>query len=261
VNPANCSTTATGSENTAVGFNALFGDTTGSFNSAYGVQSLSGNQDGEANTSMGWYSMKEAVSAFGNTAIGAQTLQMNNGSYNSAVGHSALINATGSYNIAIGVSAGFSLGAGSSNIEIGNTGAAADANTIRIGTNAANPQAPVAGEQTRTFIAGIFNSGTPPAGALSVFVGSDGHLYGGPAPIIVPINVTSEEFHSLQRTVEEQKTIIDQQRTEFETRVAQQQKTLETLTAQLKQQNDQLQRVTVRMEQNRAKLQKVANRK
>ena len=94
-------------------------------------------------------------------------------------------------------------------------------------------------------------------GTLSVFVGSDGHLYGGPALIG---NATSDEFQLLQRTVEEQKATIEQQRAEFEIRVAQQQKTLETLTATPAEGNQRpAQRVTVRMEQNRTKLPKVAD--
>src|SRR5262249_33154613 len=53
-------------------------------------------------------------------------------------------NTTGNYNIAVGASAGSNITTGSSNIEIGNAGAAGDTSTIRIGTS-----------QTATYIAGI----------------------------------------------------------------------------------------------------------
>ena len=49
----------------------------------------------------------------------------------------------------MGANAGFNLTTGSNNIDIGNQGVAAEANTIRIG---------VEGTQTATFIAGIANA-------------------------------------------------------------------------------------------------------
>src|SRR5205823_11880352 len=65
---------------------------------------------------------------------------------NTAIGASALQNSTGSSNIAVGSNAGANLTTGSNNIDIGNQGAAGDANTIRIGT---------VGTQSATFVAGI----------------------------------------------------------------------------------------------------------
>ncbi|MEY2511762.1 MAG: hypothetical protein QOE26_2525 [Verrucomicrobiota bacterium] len=56
-------------------------------------------------------------------------------------------------------------------------------------------------------------------------------------------------------------TAIAQQRDEFKALVAEQRKSIETLTAKVKAQDDQLQRVTVRMEQNRVTPKTVANRK
>jgi trimeric autotransporter adhesin len=69
---------------------------------------------------------------------------------NTAVGANALRNATGSDNIALGEGAGVAVLAGNNNIEIGNGGASADDNTIRIGLE---------GTQTQTFIAGILGNG------------------------------------------------------------------------------------------------------
>ena len=73
-------------------------------------------------------------------------------------------NTTGSDNIALGYEAGFSLTTGGNNVDIGNLGAAADSNTIRIGTQ---------GTQTATYIAGIFNSS---ASGGAVEVSSTGKL-------------------------------------------------------------------------------------
>jgi len=55
-------------------------------------------------------------------------------------------NTSGSYNIALGYRAGYNLATGSSNIDIGNLGLAADNNIIRIGSG-----------QTQAFIAGVIN--------------------------------------------------------------------------------------------------------
>lgn len=76
---------------------------------------------------------------------------------------------TGSRNLAIGAFAGVNLTTGSDNIHIGNDGASADSNTIRIGSS-----------QTATFIAGI--NGAPSSSGVAVFVNSSGQLGTGPSP-------------------------------------------------------------------------------
>jgi hypothetical protein len=75
-----------------------------------------------------------------------------------------IYNTTGNGNIALGVAAGYNLTTGDNNIDIGNAGVAAEANTIRIGTQ---------GTQTATYIAGI--SGTAVTGD-TVIVNSSGQL-------------------------------------------------------------------------------------
>jgi len=65
----------------------------------------------------------------------------------------------------LGFNAGFNLTTGSNNIDVGNTGAAAEANTIRIGT---------VGTQTNAYIAGIYQATA--AKGLAVIVDSTGHL-------------------------------------------------------------------------------------
>ena len=82
----------------------------------------------------------------GNTVIGFNALFSNtNGNNNTANGFEALLSNTGARNIALGVRAGGNLTTGDNNIDIGNSGVAAEANTIRIGKQ---------GTQTATFIAG-----------------------------------------------------------------------------------------------------------
>jgi hypothetical protein len=101
------------------------------------------------------------------TAAGVNALLKNTtGQENTAIGvdDALLGNTTGNNNIAVGYKAGNNLSTGSNNVDIGNLGAAGDANTIRIGTQ---------GTQTATYIAGIFNSS---ASGGAVEVSSTGKL-------------------------------------------------------------------------------------
>ena len=114
---------------------ALFCNTTGFYNMANGSNAMVHNTTGSYNV-----------------AEGLNALRLNTtGSNNTAVGLSALLNnTTGGATLRWEASAGSALTTGSNNIEIGNLGVAAEANTIRIGKQ---------GTQTATFIAGI--SGVP----------------------------------------------------------------------------------------------------
>src|SRR6266567_3415773 len=90
--------------NTAEGQSALFSLTTGTYNTAVGQQALTANSIGNDNT-----------------AIGAGALLNNvDGTYNAAIGFQALLsNTTGYDNVAMGHNAGTSQTTGSNNIYIG----------------------------------------------------------------------------------------------------------------------------------------------
>ena len=139
-----------GSNNTAIGAYALFyPDTSGSDNVAVGYQALYSNTTGEYNTASGDGALHSNINGVSNTASGYQTLYANTtGIDNTATGvHALASNTSGSNNIAEGWHAGVNLTTGSNNIDIGSPGAAGDHNTIKIG---------VQGTQTATFIAGIY---------------------------------------------------------------------------------------------------------
>src|SRR5437868_1460833 len=123
----------TGTDNTAIGFNALFSNTTGDSNTATGSQALVSNSTGVRNTANGF------------AALNSNTT----GEMNTATGRAALVNNT----------------TGNNNIDLGNLGVAAEANTIRIGTQ---------GTQTNAYLAGIYQTNI--ARGLVVKVDSDGHL-------------------------------------------------------------------------------------
>src|SRR5439155_478489 len=122
-----------GGDNTAEGTDALFSLTTGTDNTAIGFIALFSSTTGDSNT---------------------------------ADGYDALVNnTTGADNIALGNFAGGNLTTGDNNIDLGNLGVAAEANTIRIGTQ---------GTQTNAYLAGIYQTNI--ARGLVVKVDSDGHL-------------------------------------------------------------------------------------
>jgi hypothetical protein len=159
----------TGSANAAVGSLSLAANTTGYSNAAVGYNSLRFNTTGYGNAAVGASSLQANTTGTSNAAVGSQSLQSNTTGYaNAAVGASSLPNnTTGRYNIAIGDGAGTALTTGDYNIDIGNVGLAAEGKTIRIGT---------AGEQTRSFVAGIRGVTTGSANAVAVLIDSNGQL-------------------------------------------------------------------------------------
>jgi len=177
----------TGTDNTAIGFQALLSNTTGSFNTAIGAFALQDNTTGTTNTAIGAFALQDNttgirntaigsaltsnVTGDGNTAIGFGALASNtNGDFNTAIGVDALSPTIGSGNIAIGWRAGTNHATGDHNIYIGSEGTASESNTIRIGRNPFNPS----GATTATFIQGI-SGATVPTG-VAVIVDTNGHL-------------------------------------------------------------------------------------
>jgi hypothetical protein len=125
----------TGASNSADGNNALVSNTEGNSNTATGDSALHNNITGSFNTANGANALPANTTGDDNTAMGSKALTSNStGNNNTAVGFDSLFhNTTGSSNIALGVSAGHDLTTGNNNIDIGNTGVAAESNTIRIG--------------------------------------------------------------------------------------------------------------------------------
>jgi hypothetical protein len=93
-----------GRGNTASGFEALFANTTGNFNTAGGNAALGSNTTGESNTATGDNALFSNATGLGNTAVGAGALSDNTtGNFNTALGINAGGNVTTGNNvIAIG---------------------------------------------------------------------------------------------------------------------------------------------------------------
>ena len=213
----------TGNLNTATGVNALFSNISGNNNTANGVSALFFNTTGSANTAIGVSALQSNTTGGENTALGFGTLFFNNGEANTAVGDHSMnhntsgvgntavgqaaldANMTGNGNTALGEGAGQNLTTGDFNIDIGNDGVAAEANTIRIGTQ---------GTQTGTFIAGI--SGAAVTG-LAVKVNADGKLGTPPSSArfkdeIKPMDKASEAILALKPVTFRYKKDIDPER-------------------------------------------------
>lgn len=141
-------------------------------NVAIGLNSGVALTTGAQNVFVGQGAGQSALSATANTGIGRQALSdILSGSSCVAVGGSALTNVTtGDDLIAIGTAAGTAYTTESSNIVIGHAGVAADANTLRIGSQGAG-----LGQIDLAFIAGIFGV-TVGGSGVAVFIDNTGNL-------------------------------------------------------------------------------------
>ena len=113
--------TTTGGDNTAIGSAALNANTTGRNNTATGSGSLIFNETGRSNTATGFNALNFNVTGSQNTAIGADALERNEiGHNNTALGFSSLNkNTTGERNTAIGFSSLDKNTTGSFNVALG----------------------------------------------------------------------------------------------------------------------------------------------
>jgi Chaperone of endosialidase len=156
-----------GSENRALGNDALNSNTTGIRNTASGAGALINNTTGDTNTATGHYALVNNTAGANNTASGDVALDSNTtGINNMASGRGALLNnTTGSNNTALGTGAGNNLTTGSNNIDVANSGVAGESNRIRIGTQ---------GTQDAAFLAGV--SDTNLGSAPAVVITANGQL-------------------------------------------------------------------------------------
>ena len=92
-----------GAGNTATGYQALYSNTAGVANTANGTLALHANTIGEFNTASGDGALLNNTEGFGNTANGGSALSSNStGNNNTALGYNAGFNITGTGNVCIG---------------------------------------------------------------------------------------------------------------------------------------------------------------
>jgi len=90
-----------GNQNTATGFDALASNTTGENNTATGLDALYFNHTGSNNTAYGWKALSSNNTGSYNTAVGDQSLYHSTGSYNVALAGGFNLT-SGDFNIDIG---------------------------------------------------------------------------------------------------------------------------------------------------------------
>lgn len=167
--------TASGAQqNTGVGYQALLGLTSGDANVAIGDAALGSVSSGGNNIGIGSNACSSVTTNSQNTVIGDQAMLFGTGSTNTILGYRAANTASfsGSTNVVLGANSGTGMnGAHSSNIYISNAGAA-ESNTTRIGT-----QGTGSGQQSKAFVAGIYN--TAVTAASTVVMADSSHQLGG----------------------------------------------------------------------------------
>jgi hypothetical protein len=278
------STTGEGQENTAAGTAALLFNSTGSQNTAVAAQALLNNDSGIRNTGVGSRALINNVGGSNNTAVGRRALE-------------GVV--SGSANVALGWQAGFSA-TGDNNIYIGANmfGVPGETNTCYIGSIYSNLQ-PVVGVDpdlvTITSSGKLGRSGLSSRrykhdiqpmdkasevlfalkpvsfrfnkeydGTQTVAFGLIAEDVAEVAPTLVgrnpkgqPESVRYEQINAmmLNEFLKEHKKVKD-----LEATVAQQQKGMEILTAQLKEQAAQIQKVSAQLEVSKPATQVVATK-
>jgi hypothetical protein len=176
-----------GATNVAIGYKALWDHASGNQNVAIGTYAGWGTNTGQDNTLIGYGAgMYLSGTANSNTFLGnyagagyATAPAVTNGvsgQENVAVGLGAGRHlTTGVANIALGVTAGDLITTGNSNIHIGNSGVAADTNTLRLGTVYNGSASPATG-QNAAYIAGIYGVTPVLASPQTVVIDSNGQL-------------------------------------------------------------------------------------
>ena len=145
----------TGGSNTATGIYSLYFNVSGNYNTATGRGALYKNTASN-NTATGYQSLNLNTNGHDNVAFGMRALQNNTGGYsNTALGSYALqTNISGYTNIAVGLLAGYYI-TGNNNIDIGNQGVTGESGTIRIGTSGSQTNTYIAGVSGATVPGGV----------------------------------------------------------------------------------------------------------
>jgi hypothetical protein len=229
---------AGGTQNTAVGAAALVFNDSGSFNTATGYFALMNNTIGGANTAIGWEALTANTIGVNNVALGALPLSSNTtGIDNTAIGNLALVNSvTTSEHVVVGRLAGSGITTANNNIIIGH----------HSGVHSRFNQ-----EDNVCYIGNIWganvDNGNPVGPALMVLVDPDGRL--GTMPVPVGGNPgQSSGIHPQGVRDGANQAMLDKKVQKLRAAFAQQQRQIETLTTQLKENTAQIQKANAQLE-------------
>ena len=224
-------------------------NTSGTQNTAVGTDALVFNDTGSANTATGYFALMNNTTGGSNTAIGGEALTANTtGNSNTAIGNQALMSSvTTSDHVALGAMAGSGITTVDNNIIIGH----------HSGVHSVFGQV-----SDRCTIDNIFGAPVSAATAAIVMVDSDGRLgtvssdgpdpggfspKGGIRPQAIPDAAARQAAFNLK--VQNLKAAVTQQ-----------QQQIETLTAQLKEQTEQIQKVNAQLEMNKPATKVIVNK-
>jgi len=289
---------STGVENTAVGRDALLNSTTANDNTAVGLLALLNNVDGASNTGVGAAALRDNISGSNNQAFGRGALRFATGSNNIGIGREAGANQTSGDNvISIGSPGDGTAFTASDRCFIGNirgvvVGNLDGINVIvdsdgQLGTSNSSRRfkkdiKPM--ERTSEVILALkpvtFHyktadtkkaEGTPQFGLIAEDVAEVNPdlvvLDGDGEPLTVRYDAVNamllNEFLKEHKKVEEQQTNITQLNSKMAEQaaiIAQQQKGIELLTAQLKEHATQIQKVSAQLEVNKPAAQVVSHK-
>ena len=281
-------TLTTGTGNVAVGWGSLYGNAEGNLNTAIGTGALllntadqntaTGaaallfNNSGTNNTGNGAFALHTNATGSQNTASGVNALHNNDSdaaglaNNNTAVGSAALSNnVDGSENTAVGAGAGPNLITGFNNTYNGDfvgTLAPDENNTIRIGDLSNGNGA----GSLECYIGGIFNNFQPVGGSVvevTLDLAND-HLGWDMGPSQRSSAPGAPPSSPLRRNAPIQRPAMLDGKVgkveKLEATVAQQQKQIEILTAQLKEQGAQIRKVSAQLEMSKPETKVVVNR-
>ena len=256
-----------GSFNTGVGAGTLLVNN-GTSNTAIGAGALFTNSPGGNNTAIGTFAMFSGVNAIGATAIGVNALQNDDVGSNTATGFNALLaNTTGFNNAAYGVRPLESNVDGINNTAIGNLALQSNVSTIdhvavgRLagsGITTANNNV-IVGHHSgvhsvfgqisdRCHIDNIFGAPVSAGTAAFVFVDSDGRLGTTTVNGADPGGFFTQPAQRIAPQSAKPDTVLNGKVEKLQATVAQQEKQIDILTTQLKEQAAQIQKVSAQLE-------------
>ncbi len=252
----------TGEQNTAVGFQALYNTTVGGNNTALGSGALFSNITGEANVAIGYGALSHQTGGSGNIVLGANAGKFVTGANSVIVIGAPGANVSGSCFIgnifgvtpvgaatAVVIDSNGQLGTSSSSVRFKN-----DITMMGNASEAILSLKPVTfhykSDQTRTAQFGLIAEEVAKINPDLVIRDAKGELYTVRYDAVNAMLLN--EFLKEHRTVQEQKALVAQLKQDFQSRLAEQQKQIEALTAGL-------QKVTAQLELSKPAPQTVLN--
>ncbi|PWT78738.1 MAG: hypothetical protein C5B58_14885 [Acidobacteria bacterium] len=240
-----------GTQNTAVGTDALVFNDSGSSNTATGYFALTNNTTGGSNTAIGWEALTANTIGANNVALGTLPLSSNtSGNNNTAIGNLALQNSgTTSDHVCVGREAGSGITSVNNNIIIGHHNGVHS----RFGE-----------EGDVCYIGNIYGANVDDSNGISrvVLVDPDGRLGTVAVPVGGNPGKSSPKGVLPQASPDAAKqAVLDLKVQNLRATVAQQQQQIETLTAQLKENTTLIQKANAQLEISKPAAEMVVNQR